>query len=95
MGTYSVDSMKEYINFYKIIKKRKSKYPFAIFNTGRENQSGIHWWSFVDINLKNNLFLFDPLIIEGLKFFIVDMTKKLSMNYFIILENVKVNQIKN
>ena len=72
MGTYSVDSIKKYINFYEIIKKRKAKYPFAIFNTDRENEPGIHWWSFVDINLKNNLFLFDPLGIQGLKFFIVD-----------------------
>ena len=72
MGTYSIDSITKYINFYEIIKKRNAKYPFAIFNTDKENQPGVHWWSFLDINPKNNLFLFGPLGIEGLKFFIVD-----------------------
>ena len=54
MGTYSIDSITKYINFYEIIKKRNSKYPFAIFNTDKENQPGVHWWSFLDINPKNN-----------------------------------------
>ena len=42
MGTYSIDSISKYINFYEIIKKRNTKYPFAIFNTDKENQPGIH-----------------------------------------------------
>ena len=33
MGTYSIDSITKYIDFYQIIKKRNAKYPFAIFNT--------------------------------------------------------------
>ena len=43
MGTYSVDSVTKYINFYEIIKRRNAKYPFAIFNTDRKNQPGVHW----------------------------------------------------
>ena len=42
MGTYSIDSISKYINFYEIIKKRNTKYPFAIFNTDKENQPGTH-----------------------------------------------------
>ena len=72
MGTYSIDSITEYINFYEIIKKRNAKYPFAIFNTDKENQPGVHWWSFLDINPKNNLFLFDSFGIVEFKLFIVD-----------------------
>ena len=37
MGTYSIDSITRYINFYEIIRKRNGKYPFAIFNTDKEN----------------------------------------------------------
>ena len=33
MGTYSIDSITKYIDFYQIIKKTNAKYPFAIFNT--------------------------------------------------------------
>ena len=72
IGTYSIDSITKYINFYEIIKKSNAKYPFTIFNTDKENQPGIHRWSFLNINPKYNLFLFDPLGIKELKFFIVD-----------------------
>ena len=61
MGTFSFDSVTKYIDFYSIIKHRNAKYPFAIFNTAKEHEPGKHWWSFLDIQLKNNLFLFDSL----------------------------------
>ena len=69
MGTYSIDSITKYINFYEIIKQRNSKYPFALFNTSKENETGKHWWSFLDIQPQNNLFLFDLLGLDGFKFF--------------------------
>ena len=39
MGIYSIDSITRYITFYKIIKRRNTKYPFAIFNTDKENEN--------------------------------------------------------
>ena len=59
MGTYSIDSITRYINFYEIIQRRNAKYRFAIFNTDKENEPGVQWWSFMNIHLKSNLFLFD------------------------------------
>ena len=44
MGTYSIDSITRYLIFYEIIKRRNVKYPFAIFNTDKENEPGVHWW---------------------------------------------------
>ena len=75
MGTFSIDSISKYINFYEIIKRRNSKYPFAIFNTSKENEPGTHWWSFLDIQPKNNLFLFDSLGLDGFKVFVVNNQK--------------------
>ena len=72
MGTYSIDSITKYINFYEIIKRRNANYPFAIFNTDKENGPGVHWRSFFDIQPKNNLFLFDLFGLERIKIFIVD-----------------------
>ena len=77
MGTYSIDSITRYINFYEIIKRRNAKYPFAIFNTDKENEPGVHSWSFMDIHPKNNLFLFDSFGVEGFKLFIVDNDRKI------------------
>ena len=54
------------------MKNRSNKYPFAIFNTDKYTQPGKHWLSFLDIQPKNNLFLFDSLGLEGFKLFIVN-----------------------
>ena len=70
-GTFSIDSVTKYIDFYSI-KNRNAKYPFAIFNTAKENEPGKHWWSFLDIQPKNNLFLFDSLGLDGFKIFVVN-----------------------
>ena len=72
MATYSIDSITKYINFYEIIRHRNAKYPFAIFNTDKESEPGKHWWGFLDIHPKNNLFLVDSCGLEGLKLFVVD-----------------------
>ena len=40
METYSIDSINA--DFYEIMRKTNGKYPFAIFNTDKENESGIH-----------------------------------------------------
>ena len=61
---------------YEIIKKINGKYPFSIFNTDKENESGVRWWGFMDIHPKNNLFLFDSFGVEGFKHFIVNTGQK-------------------
>ena len=72
MGTYSIDLITRYINFYEIINRRTGKYPFSLINTDKENKPGVHWWSFIDIYPKSNLFLLDSFGIEGFKLFIVN-----------------------
>ena len=52
MGVYSSDSITKHINFYNIIKEKRAKDPFRIFNTNRENKPGTYWWSFLDIHPK-------------------------------------------
>ena len=62
MGTYSIDSITRYINFYEIIKRRDAKYPFEIINTEKENEPGIHWWSYIDIHPKITYFYLTHLV---------------------------------
>ena len=54
------------------MKEKDGMYPFTIFNTDRSNKPGIHWWSFLNIYPKTELFLFDSEGFEGLKNFILD-----------------------
>ena len=62
MSTYSIDSITRYINFYEIIKQRNAKYLFAIFNTDKENEPVVHWWSFMDIHPKTVYFYLTRLV---------------------------------
>ena len=62
----------KYINFYEIIKAKSTKYPFAIFNTDRENKPETHWWSFFYIYPRRDLLLFDSFGFTGFKKFIID-----------------------
>ena len=71
MGVYSSDSITKCIKFYNIIKERRAKYLFAIFDTGRENKAGAHWWSFLGIHPRKDLLLFDSFLFAGFKKFIV------------------------
>ena len=71
MGVYSSNNLTRYINFHNVINERNAKYPFAIFNTDRNNKAGMHWWSFLDIYPKK-LFLFNSLGFTGYKEFIID-----------------------
>ena len=56
MTVYPMDSITRYINFYEIIKQKNGKCPFAIFNTDKHNQSGTHWWNFMDIHPQKTYF---------------------------------------
>ena len=88
MGTYSIDSITKYINFYEIIKQRNAKYLFAIFNTDKEKKPGVHWWSFINIKPKINLFLFDSFGVEPFKLFIVDNDQQvINELYYITLKH--------
>ena len=72
MGFYLSDSITKYIDFYDIMKQKRAKYQFTIFNTDRENKPETHWWSFLDIYQKKDLLLFDSFGFVGFKQFIID-----------------------
>lgn len=75
MGVYSSNNFIKYINFHDVSKEKKVKYPFAIFNTDntdRNKKPGTYWWSFLDIEPRKNLVLFDSFGFEGFKKFIID-----------------------
>ena len=93
MGTYSIDSITKYIDFYSIIKNRNAQYPFAIFNTSTENEKGEHWWSFLDIRPSNTLFLFDSLGLDGFKVFVVNNQEKVINTLLYNFEKCKEDKV--
>ena len=78
MGVFSMDYVTKYIKFHELIKEKNGgKYLIAIFNTDAHNKPGTHWWSFLDIQPKRNLLLFDSHGLEGFKYFTVDNGEKI------------------
>ena len=49
----------------------KGIYPFIIANTDNSEKPGMHWWCFLDIELKTDIFLFDSFGLDRLKHFIM------------------------
>ena len=56
VGVYLSNSITKFINYSKIMKKKDSVYWFAIFNTDKSDKPGTHWWSFLNIKPKSELF---------------------------------------
>ena len=78
IGVFPSNFINRFISHHSIIKnKPKVKYPFIIMNTDRPDRNGTHWWSFLDLHQKKEIFLFDSFGFEGLKKFIIDNDRKL------------------
>ena len=48
------------------VSGKETKYPFMVPNTNPARKLRIHWWSFLDTDETNTLYLFDRLGIYGL-----------------------------
>ena len=48
--------MNKFINHAAVIEDKKGKYPFIIGNTDSSNKKGVHWWSILDIESRNDFF---------------------------------------
>ena len=78
IGVFPSNLTNKFISHHSIIKnKAKVKYPFIIMNTDRSDRGGTHWWSFLDLHPKKDIFLFDSFGFTGLKKFIIDNDEKL------------------
>ena len=90
IGVFPSNFINKFISYHSIIKNRsKVKYPFIIMNTDRSDRAGTHWWSFLDLHPKKEIFLFDSFGFEGLKKFIIDNDKKLLNKVLFNLNNFK------
>ena len=53
-----------------------AQYPFILMNTDRSDKKGTHWWSFLDLHLKKEIFLFDSFGFEDFKELILQDDQK-------------------
>ena len=87
IGVFPSNLTNKFISYHSIMKtKPKVKYLFIIMNTDRSDSDGTHWWSFLDLHPKKDIFLFDSFGFNGFKKFIIDNDEKLLNK---ILFNIK------
>ena len=60
-----------------MMAESKSNYPFIITNTDGNDKKGMHWWNFLDLHARKEIFLFDSFGVEGFKEFILDNDKNI------------------
>ena len=62
-------------------------------NTDRSNKKGTHWWSFLNLHPRKEIFLFDSFGFEGFKEFIIkDDRKALNKILFGIKKTKKITR---
>ena len=78
----------KFLKITEMVKNNKTKCPFMIMNTDRAGQKGAHWWSFLEISSKEQIFLFDSYGFVGLKEFIIDDDRETIDTFFYGLEKI-------
>ena len=58
-------------------------------NTDRSNKNGTHWWSFLDLYERKEIFLFDSFGFEGFKEFIIDNDRNILNKILFEIEKLK------
>ena len=84
VGVFPSNYMVKFIRFHRTMAEKKGFYPFIIMNTDCSNKSGTHWWSFLDLHPKKEIFLFNSFGFEGFKQFIMQDDRKL-LNKFCLI----------
>ena len=72
-----------------MIEDKKGKFPFIIANTDSSDKKGTHWGSILDIDPKNEIFLFDSFGLDVLKQFIIQDDKKTVDKILVGIEQMK------
>ena len=94
VGVFPLNHIFKFLNFANLVKEKHAPYPFMIMNTDRAGKEGTHWWTFLEISSKEQIFLFDSYGFIGLKEFIIDNDRKLIDRFFYGLEKINKNDKK-
>ena len=88
IGVFPSNRTPKFLKITEMVKRNKTKYPFMIMNIDRAGQEGTHWWNFLEISSKEQIFLFDSYGFVGLKEFIIDNDRDTIDSFFYGLEKI-------
>ena len=69
-------------------------YPCVIMNTDQSDEKGTHWWSFLDLHPKKEIFLFDSFGFKVLKNSFFRTIRRHSIRYFMVLKRLERKTMK-
>ena len=82
VGVFPSNYVTKFISFHEMMIE-KNRYSSIIMKTNRSDKNNTHWWSFLDLRERKEIFLFDSFGFEGSKEFIIDNDKNiLNKNLF-------------
>ena len=76
VGVFPSNFITKFITFHKMMNEQSTRYPFIIMNTDRRDRKGTHWWSFLDLHPKIQIFLSNSFRFDGFKEFLLQDDKK-------------------
>ena len=88
VGVFPSNYVTKFIFFHKMMID-KNRYTFIIMNTDRSDKNGTHWWSFLDLHERKEIFLFDSFGFEGFKEFIIDNDRNILNKILFGIEKFK------
>ena len=94
VGVFPSNYINKFISFHEMAKEKTKKYPFIIMNTDRSDKAGTHWWSFLDLHPKKEIFLFDSYGFVGFQKFIIDNDRNTLNKILFGIEKFKRNDKK-
>ena len=88
VGVFPSNYETKFISFHEMMIE-KNRYPFIIMNTDRSNKNGTHWWSFLDLHERKEIFLFNSFGFEGFKELIIDNDRNILNKILFGIEKLK------
>ena len=85
VGVFPSNYVTKFISFHELIEK--NCYPFIIMNTDRSHKNGTHWWSFLNLHKRKEIFLFHSFGFEGFKELIIDNDRNILKKFYLELKN--------
>ena len=58
IGVFHFNFVNRFISFHDMISKSGAQYLFVIMNADGSDKKGTHWWSFLNLHPKKEIFLF-------------------------------------
>ena len=58
VGVFPSNYVIKFIKFHRMMTEKRGRYPFVLMNTDQSDRSGTHWWSFLDLHLRNEIIFF-------------------------------------